>query len=285
MELTLRAGTTADAQACGDICFSAFSSVSRAHNFPPDFDAPETARGLMTMILSNPEVHSVIAESRGKIVGSNFLWEWQPIAGIGPITVAPEAQNSSVGRRLMENALNRATAKQQAGVRLVQAAFHNRSLSLYTKLGFQVREPLATLHGPPIARKTKGFPVRPAKHGDLVNCDQLCRSVHGHSRSAELQDAIRRKTATVVERDGRISGYATLIAFFGHAVAETDDDLIALIAAAPSISLPGFLVPTRNTRVFRWCLQNGFRVTQPMTLMSLGLYNEPTGAFLPSILY
>jgi len=24
---------------------------------------------------------------------------------------------------------------------------------------------------------------------------------------------------------------------------------------------------------------------QPMTLMSLGLYNEPTGAFLPSILY
>jgi len=26
-------------------------------------------------------------------------------------------------------------------------------------------------------------------------------------------------------------------------------------------------------------------VTQPLTLMSMGLYNEPSGAYLPSILY
>jgi hypothetical protein len=26
-------------------------------------------------------------------------------------------------------------------------------------------------------------------------------------------------------------------------------------------------------------------VVQPLTLMSLGLYNEPRGAFLPSIIY
>ena len=35
----------------------------------------------------------------------------------------------------------------------------------------------------------------------------------------------------------------------------------------------------------RWCLEHGLRVTQPLTLMSRGLYNEPAGAFLPSILY
>ena len=29
----------------------------------------------------------------------------------------------------------------------------------------------------------------------------------------------------------------------------------------------------------------GLRVVQPMTLMSMGLYNEPKGAFLPSVLY
>ena len=30
---------------------------------------------------------------------------------------------------------------------------------------------------------------------------------------------------------------------------------------------------------------HGLRIVQPMTLMSLGEYREPQGAFLPSILY
>ena len=89
----------------------------------------------------------------------------------------------------------------------------------------------------------------------------------------------------LVERHGRITGYATAIGFFNHAVAETNDDLKALIAAASEFAGPGFLLPSRNSEVFRWCLNEGLRVTQPMTLMSIGLYNEPRGAFLPSILY
>jgi hypothetical protein len=32
-------------------------------------------------------------------------------------------------------------------------------------------------------------------------------------------------------------------------------------------------------------LRNGLRVLYPMTLMTRGLYNEPTGAYLPSVLY
>ena len=36
-----------------------------------------------------------------------------------------------------------------------------------------------------------------------------------------------------------------------------------------------------NGALFRWCLANGLKVVQPMTLMSLGLYNEPAGAFIP----
>jgi len=45
------------------------------------------------------------------------------------------------------------------------------------------------------------------------------------------------------------------------------------------------LLPTRNGELMRWCLDHGLRVVQPMTLMSLGMYNEPRGAFMPSILY
>ncbi len=86
----------------------------------------------------------------------------------------------------------------------------------------------------------------------------------------------------MVEHAGRIKGYATVVGFFGHAVGETNEDLKALIGAAPVFAGPGFLLPSRNGEVFRWCLQNGLRVVQPMTLMSIGLYNEPAGAFLPS---
>ena len=34
-----------------------------------------------------------------------------------------------------------------------------------------------------------------------------------------------------------------------------------------------------------WCLANGFRLVMQMTLMTIGFYNEPAGAYLPSVLY
>ena len=45
------------------------------------------------------------------------------------------------------------------------------------------------------------------------------------------------------------------------------------------------VLPIRNAALFRWCLDRKFKVMMPMTLMSIGLYNEPRGAFLPSIIY
>ena len=37
--------------------------------------------------------------------------------------------------------------------------------------------------------------------------------------------------------------------------------------------------------LFPGCLQQGLQVVQVMTLMSLGPYNEPLGAYMPSVLY
>ena len=82
-----------------------------------------------------------------------------------------------------------------------------------------------------------------------------------------------------------IAGYATETAFFGHAVAETNEDLKALIGSAPAFGGPGFLLPTRNHDVFRWCLEQGLRLVKQTTLMTMGLYSEPAGAWLPSVLY
>ena len=283
MNLELRPGRIDDAKTCGAICFEAFKTINQNHNFPPDIPTPEVAIGFLTWMLSHPGFYVVVAELDGKIVGSNFLDKRNSIYGIGPITVDPTIQNKSVGRRLMDDVMQHSA--NAAGVRLVQAAFHNRSLSLYTKLGFNVREPLACINGPVPNQKLPGHEVRPATAADLDACNRVCRQVHGHDRGGELKDAITQGTATVVVRRGQVTGYATIIGFFGHAVGETNDDVKALIAATPAIAGSGFLLPTRNAELFRWCLARGLRVTQPMTLMSLGLYNEPAGAFLPSITY
>jgi N-acetylglutamate synthase-like GNAT family acetyltransferase len=237
------------------------------------------------MMFAHPGFYCVVAESGGQILGSNCLDERSAIAGVGPITIDPAVQNKGVGRALMEAVLARSAERGFKGTRLLQAAFHNRSLSLYTKLGFDTREPISTMQGPPIKSPTPGYNVRPASMSDLEECNRLCRSVHGHDRSGELRDAIEQRTAVVAEREGRVVAYATMIGFFGHTVGETNSDVQALIANADAFLGPGILVPTRNAGLFRWCLENGLRVVQPMTLMTVGFYNEPAGAYLPSILY
>jgi len=284
-DVRLRPGTPEDAEACGRICYEAFATLAAAHGFPCDFPSPAVAGARIAALLAHPGIFAVVAEADGVVVGSNFLDERASIAGVGPITVDPAVQDGAVGRQLMVAVMDRAAERAKAGVRLVQAAYHTRSLALYAKLGFEVRETLACLQGPPIHAEVDGYAVRPATDGDLEACDELCRAVHGHDRSLQLADAIVPGKARVVEHDGRITGYSTGVSFFDHSVGESLDDLTALIGAADTFGGPGFLVPMRNTGLFRWCLQHGLRIVQVMTLMTTGRYQEPRGAYLPSIMY
>ena len=131
MNVKLRLGTREDAGACGPICYAAFKAIADQHNFPPDFPSPEIATTLLSELLAHPNFYGVVAELDGRVVGSNFVDERSTIAGIGPITVDPVTQNRAVGRKLMEHVLERFAQRRFPGVRLVQAAYHNRSLSLY----------------------------------------------------------------------------------------------------------------------------------------------------------
>ena len=283
MDVLVRPAVPSDAPALGRISYAAFSAIATEHGFPPDVTSEAMGAGIASSLIGHRGVFGVVAEVNGRIAGSNFLYEGNSIASIGPLTVDPAVQNGSVGRALMRAVIERAEQRAFPGVRLVQAAYHCRSLALYLKLGFEVRELLTCLQGPPMSDVLAGYDVRPATVADITACDTLCFRVHGHTRSGELADAVAQGRASVVERDGRIAGYATPVAFFGHAVAETNDDLQALIAAASPIPGPGVLVPARNGELIRWCLAKGLRVTQTMTLMSMGLYGEPNGAWLPSI--
>jgi predicted N-acetyltransferase YhbS len=283
--MNIRDANKLDAQSCGRILHDAFNSLAEEHNFPPDFPSPEVATGLASMLIGDPGFYGVVAEEAATIVGSNFMDERSSIFGIGPVSVAPGAQNRAVGRQLMRVMLDRAAEKKAAGIRLVQAGYHNRSLCLYTKLGFVTREPLSLLQGPKLNVQFPGYEVRAAEELDLEECNKLCHDIHGFDRNFELRDAIRARSASVVVHLNEITGYATAIGFLAHAVARTNQDLKALIGAASEFSGPGFLLPTRNHEVFEWCLSRDLNLVFQMTLMSTGLYNEPAGAYLPSILY
>ena len=285
MSICLRRGTPADAAILGGICYRAFKAIAEAHNFTPDFPTPDAASALFAASLGHDGFFGLVAEINGNIVGSNLLDERDSISGLGPITVDPTLQNDGAGRALMQAALRRSEERGCSGIRLLQAGYHNRTLALYVKLGFEAREQLACVQGPAVAKAVVGRIVRLAEERDLVACNRLCLQVHGHQRGGELADAVAQRTARVVETAGRITGYTTCVAFFGHSVGESNDDLKALIGAAENFPGPGFLVPTRNGDLMRWCLAEGLRIMQTMTLMTIGFYKEPSGSWLPSVTF
>jgi GNAT superfamily N-acetyltransferase len=285
MHITLRPPTAADVEPCGRILFDAFVGVAQAHGFEPDFPSVEMTTGLVRSLFQNPGAYSVVAQADdGRVVGSNFLDEQDEVKGVGPISVDPTLQGAGIGRMLMQAVLTRAG---NAPVRLLQDAFNMPSLSLYTSLGFDIREPLVVAQGKPTSAPVPG--ARPLMPADVPACRQLSLKVLGLDRSRELANVSPDARPWVFERDGRITAYATGLHMWvvNHGVAETTEDLQALLLgfAAGAGDPLWFILPTRQAALLRWCLREGLRITKPMTLMTLGHYQEPAGAWLPSVLF
>ncbi|MDQ3803100.1 MAG: GNAT family N-acetyltransferase [Acidobacteriota bacterium] len=283
----LRPARAEDAAECGRIIYEAFKSIHDRHDFRRDFASVEAATQLAEMFINHPSFYGVAAEVDGRVVGSNFLDERSDVRGVGPITVDPGLQQKGVGRLLMRDVIERGRGAR--GIRLVQDSFNMLSLSLYASLGFDVTEPLALVEGSPKAAPRAGAEVRPMREEDLAGCAALCERVHGFSRAGELRDALRHFKPYVLVRGGRVAAYASAPTFWplNHGVAETEDDMRALLAgAAARCEEPlRMLVPTRQASLFRWCLGEGLRVVKPMTLMTMGEYQKPSGCWFPSVLF
>jgi GNAT superfamily N-acetyltransferase len=287
LPITTRSITLEDAESCGHVAFNAHWAVAAAHGFPPEHPSVDFSIGLMRAKIGDQNACGAVAERDGRIVGSIFLNTFPPapVAAIGPLTVDPAAEGG-VGMLLMETALAEARHRGYERVRLVQSPAHIRSLVLYTKLGFAVREPLLLMHGASFeAAPVQGSTVREARLEDLLVCNLLCSRVHGFARECELRAAIAQHSATLVERDRKLVAYACGIGLRGYAVAETFEDLQAVICASPQLPGPGFFVPTRNSELLRWLLNCHAKALWPATLMTLGPYQEPIGMFLPSIAF
>lgn len=282
--MELRPVQRGDIPGCSKVMYEAFKDIAERHNFPPDFPSAAAAAGLLADMLDAPGFDAFVAKERGRILGSIFLSRRSSVGGVSVITVDPTVQNSGLGRHLMRHGMEFLAQQGCTRQQLVQAAYHNRSLCLYAKVGFTAGEILSNMTGKPIRVHIAGRIVRRAHGDDARACNALCRTVHGFDREREVAHAIARGTAAVVVRAGRITGYTTGVGFVGHGVGETNEDLKALIASADEFAGPGILIPTSNGELFRWCLGNGLRVVQQMVLMDTQPSGPPNGAYWPSVL-
>jgi GNAT superfamily N-acetyltransferase len=286
--MNIRPVTTADAENVGQIMYKAFRLIADRHNFPHDFPSIESAMEITGIAINDPDVVGFVAEDEGgRFLGSNFLWKHNRIAGVGPITVDPEAQARGVGRTLMQAVIE--AGRDAAGIRLVQDAFNTVSLPLYAGLGFDVVEPLVIMQGTPKDKPSRETKVRLLEGKDFPACAEMCQTIHGFDRSRELEQFSQVFPAFVAEREGRIVAYASAPTLWqmNHAVSETTEEMQNLLVGAAHLAEQplAFLLPIRQAKLFRWCLSQGLRVVKPMNLMTMGAYQEPRGCFLPSVMY
>jgi GNAT superfamily N-acetyltransferase len=261
-----------------------FTRVFSEHGFRYSSSSISSVEGYLARLIADPRVYGVVAELDGRAIGSSFLDERDPVRGLGPVTVDSHHQGLGAGRKLVASLVRRGSRSK--GIRLLQDSFNMHSVSLYTSLGFVVREPIILVAGRPQGRP-QGAEVRPMVESDLGACNALCRRVHGFNRSNELADQLKGSSPWVALREGRITAYVSNVVSWrtSHGVARTTEDMEAVLTgASKSVGQEvSFLLPIRQSDLFGWCLKNGFRAIQPMTYMSIGFYREPSGCYFPTI--
>ncbi len=281
MAVELRRPQPAHIADLGRICFDAFRDIAESHGFPPDFPSVEFTQGIVGLLMQQEAVYAVGAFDGDTPRGSNFMNMWGDAAGIGPISVDLAAQGEGIGKLLMQDTLTHAKQRGIESVRLCQDSFNMRSLALYASLGFEVKEPLAYLTLAADGRVDDAF--RPATPADHTAMDALCNDVYRISRKGEYAALAAAGFPAFVIDGGRITGYIIGTAI-GHGVAESDDDMLALIAGiAAAMPDAHALVPMRQGALYRRALAAGHRNRKVMNLMAYGPYEEPQGTYCPSV--
>jgi ribosomal protein S18 acetylase RimI-like enzyme len=272
--------------ALGCICFEAFGHLHDLHRVPRDFPQRVEAEKAISLFTLRPEFFGVAAEVEGRLAGANFLSTMDKVGGIGPITVAPGYQGLGIGRGLMERVLEHAHHKRMREVRLVQEAVNTTSLSLYSSLGFAVREPLGNMIIQPAAVSDSS--IRLAQPGDLPRLGELGERLYGVNRSRELALWLSMDLKVLVrERRGQIRGYF-MPGKLGHGAANAIEDMLALIGEAGRLvpaESASFLCPLRNSELLRSALLSGHRLQKVLNYMTQGKYRPPEGVWTPSYGY
>ena len=207
------------------------------------------------------------------------------VAGVGPVTIDPSYQGQGIGRALMQDVNDYARRNSIEQVRLMQDSFNAASLSLYASLGFDVKDTVALMQAASSAEPNNS--VRSIADSDLPAVENLSQRIYRNSRRNEVAAAAPYGFAAFLrERQGRVTGYL-LPGNFGHGVAETEEDALDLLTEAArrlSPEFARFFCPLSEGSFYRKALQAGCRAIKGMNYMTLGPYEHPDEAWMPSVL-
>lgn len=217
----------------------------------------------------------------GRVLGSAMWFPFGPqVVSIGMVITSPRLQENGAGRWLMRHVL----AATNGRTRMLNAT--KEAIRLYVSLGFKT---LATVHQQNgIVTHVPEYPdhARTMRPGDLDRIRALDLAAMGVPRPEILSavlDAV--ETGTVIERDGRVEGFALMRRFgrgrvIGPIVALSDDDAKALCGPLVAAHRNGFLrVDTREAEgEFRdFLTQAGIVECDSVQRMSLETLPEPAG--------
>ena len=283
MPIELRQATAGDVPEMGRVLFEAFRDIAESHGFAPDFPTVEFATAVTGLLVAREDVYSVACYDGGRPRASTHVNFWGDVAGIGPVSVDLDAQGEGLGRRMMLDSVEHAKGAGHEMVRLMQDSFNMRSLALYTSVGFDLREPVAEMDLSSGGQTDAAFRV--AGPADFIAMDELCRSVYHVSRFGEYEAMAQSSLPIYVLDRGGIVAYK-IATGFGHGVARSDDDMLALLASVGAHA-PGehAYVPLRNAALYRRALAAGHKNRKVMNLMTYGPYEEPAGTYTPSAMF
>ena len=175
----------------------------------------------------------LVLERAGDVIGTALWWNYgQAYAAAGMIIVTPSAQGGGYGSRLF-NALLEATDRRDVLLNSTEDG-----LTLYKRRGFTawgtVLQHQGLLSVPVTPNARDG--IRPATVSDLAAIQAFDERATGMPRSSMVAALAEAGEAMVIDRAGRIAGYAIVRRFGrGHVVgpvaAESAEDARLLILA------------------------------------------------------
>lgn len=226
--------------------------------------------------------HGVAVETEAGLAATALWWPYEPaFASFGMIIVTPALQGRGIGRLLMDELLR------QAEGRTIILNSTREGYRLYERLGFvpcgQVNQHQAVLQAAPPELRSNGA-IRLLRREDIGAIRDVDWRASGMGRTQLLDALLAIGKFAVIEREGRVSGYACVRRFgrgvvIGPVIARDATDAKALIATLAADHRGDFVridVPAASG-LSPWLEQIGLRHVDQVVAMVRGKPPARTG--------
>jgi GNAT superfamily N-acetyltransferase len=231
-----------------------------------------------------------VAEEAERMIGFTFSWTQETFWFLTQLFIRPGSQSKGVGQALLDCTRPQATRIGATNRTLITFAYNRHATGLYMRNRMFPRQPLYLLEAPAGrigAGLTAGrYVVRPRASDDTTWLDGIDRAVLGFSRT----DHHRFLATSAPETAMRIDDGTTPVGYCyingaGHigplAIAPGADQGHALAAAlrqamATGASTISMIVPGAATSLMHVAISQGFRIAEPLVLLSEHAFGDWT---------